>query len=710
MTDLWAPTASSLQAAATRALAAGRDQGPTDDSTEIAEMRANRRISARLAGRMARTGARSGPDISFATGRPRDPFFYWKQNNLPYDLTKPEELKKIRAFCRALYLTNSTVAAAIDVFSSWPLNGMEVMCKDDAITDFYGDLFMEPDSLNYPKYLRRAGREYWLVGEAWPLGQFNEMLGVWEDDELINPDDVEVIRSPFLREPRFEIGLPDTIKEIIQKREPAWEYEALMRSYPELIRFVNDEKRRMPVSNVLLHQMRFDADTFHPRGLPILMRAFRALLQEEMLNSAQDSIADRLSTPLLLAKLGASATDLGTDHPWVPTLDDLSNLEEAIDAALAADFRVLVHHFALSLENAWGREVMPDFTPDFDRVMDRTLMAFGLSRTLLTGADRGETFAADAMNRDLITMLLTDYQDMQKALWKRRCLVVAEAQEHYDYREHGGRRYPVMEEIVEYDEETGEPRIVEVPKLLVPELRFRAMNMQDDESFRQLVEALRAQGVPISMKTRLINVPINLDEEAERSMDEQVQLAVYNQQVRKRTYEALTAEGLPIPAETGLKEDFEPKAIGSGENVRDKNLPVAQPMNGNGQPPVPGAGVIPTLGLEKPAPTTALAPQPGDLVNTDLGAEIGGTVMRLPQNRQMQRQRVPESDSMRSRQPTPPQAMTASLEGSDDVVYLVADEDDLPEGGLANGPAHVGMRRWAKLDPQKPLDEQIDLS
>jgi hypothetical protein len=34
-------------------------------------------------------------------------------------------------------------------------------------------------------------------------GLLQRDLGVWEDDELLNPDDVEVIRSPFLKEPRF---------------------------------------------------------------------------------------------------------------------------------------------------------------------------------------------------------------------------------------------------------------------------------------------------------------------------------------------------------------------------------------------------------------------------------------------------------------------------------------------------------------------------
>jgi hypothetical protein len=114
--------------------------------------------------------------------------------------------------------------------------------------------------------------------------------------------------------------------------------------------------------------------------------------------------------------------------------------------------------------------------------------------------------------------------------------VVAEAQEHYDYEERNGKRYVKMEEILEVDEETGEERIVEQPKLLVPDLKMKTMNIKDEEAAREFLESLRAAGMPISMKTRLVNVPIDFDEEIEKSKDEQVQLAVKEQETRKETY------------------------------------------------------------------------------------------------------------------------------------------------------------------------------
>lgn len=516
-------------------------------------------------------------------------------------------------------------------------------------------------------------------GEAWPLGSFNETLGVWDQEELINPDDVDVHRSPFVPEPRFEMRLPESIRKVLTDRSPRWEYEALMATYPELANFVG-EQARMPVSNVLLKQLKFKGDTFHPRGLPILMRAFRSIQQEEMLNAAQDAIADRLYTPLVLAKLGASATDLGTSSPWIPTEADLGDFEEALDAALAADFRVLTHHFAIEMSTVFGRENMPNLDADFDRLTEKILQVFGLSKTMLSGADGGQTYAADALNRDLISQLLTSYQRKIVKHYKERALVVAEAQEHWDYEERGGKRYPIMEEILERDPKTGEDRIVEQPKLLVPDLKIKAMSMSNEQDLRQFYEALRVSGVPISQRTRLVNVPIDLDEEIEKTSEEQVEQAVKAQEVRKETYIKLRAKNLPIPQD--LLDDFEPKAV--------------QAQGDEATAPE----VIPTVGLVEPAPTDALAPTPEDqaaAVAADEPAPQPGQspLQVLPRNQIAQpgRTRPPESDEMRAGMP---RAATIEIE--------VDGETREVESVLFSGPRHIGMRRFSRVTSETSID------
>jgi len=642
-------------------------------------------------------------NVSFATGRPRDPMFYWRQNNLPYDVTKDDELKKIRAFCRILYMTDPLIAACTDIFTKFPLQGMRFECKDDQLIDFHSSLFF--DELDYENFLLDVGREYWVTGEAWPLGSFNEILGVWEDDELLNPDDVEVERSPFLKDPRFLIRLPESLRKVLQERSPRWEYEALMRNYPELQAYATEDAL-MPVSNMLLEQLKFKGDTFHKRGIPILMRGFRSVIQQEMLNAAMDAVADRLYTPLVLVKLGASASDLGTEQPWIPTQDDLTDFEEALDASLAADFRALVHHFAVDMVPVFGRENMPDMTADFERIQDNMLMVYGLSRTMLQGAAQGETYAADALNRDMVTQLLTTYQKMIQKFVKQRMLIVAEAQEHYDYEVRNGQRYVIMEEILEVDDETGEQRIVEQPKLLVPELKFDTMQLADKQQERDFLEALAANGVPVPYKARLMGTGLDFEEMIEQRKTEQVALAMAEGEVRKETYKALRDANLPIPQD--LQADFQPIA--------------RTPGNG----PVSSAGdmAISTLG-QQPMDLPALAPTPDDLGQEDDqnaqdpmmdNGPAGQVIMMPPGGDDVPEegdQRPAESDEQRDRMPKP--AKRIRFTGSQrrqifgqirEVTAKHYEEPDNSEEtnlehhqpvGKFGSPKHIGMRRFVNI-------------
>lgn len=652
-------------------------------------------------------GLGGGAGMSFAIGRSRDPMFYWRQNNLPFDIDKDEEMEKLREFCRLLYLTHPVLASCIDIYSKYPLQGMSIECKDPQIKEFYEDLFFE--QLDYRNYLVDISREKWTVGEAFPLGTFNEMLGVWESEELLHPNDVFIEQSPISRDPRFLIRLPEGLRRVLRERQPVWEYNQLIEQYPELVEYATDNSR-MPVSNMLLKQIKFKADTFHRRGIPIIMRAFRSVLQEEMLNSAQDAISDRLYTPLILAKIGASAGDLGTKVPWIPTQDDLDDFRDNFDLAMAADFRVMVHNFTTSMESVFGREEMPDLTGDFDRLEDRILQTFGLSRTMLQGADSGETYAADALNRDVVTELMTDHQRDLQAFFYDRARIVAEASEHWDYDERNGKRYVRMEEVLTVDE-NGEEKIVEQPKLLVPELKFETLNLSDQTQERAFIEGLVATGVGVPQERRIIGTGIDFEEMLEQKKQEQIRLAVIEQETRKETFEALRGKGLPIPED--LLKDFQPRALNATEPAEDM--------------------AIPTLGTQD-IPTPALAPTEEDLAegaDEETGGQPGGQVIPMPVAVPQEGDtRPPESDEARATMPKPAKkvagfkyvrgqirALARELYEEPDNSQEVIEIDGVPvkqpqnfqpHGKLFGPPKHVGMRRYVEIADQERWDPKWD--
>jgi hypothetical protein len=73
-------------------------------------------------------------------------------------------------------------------------------------------------------------------------------------------------------------------------------------NFPDLIPYLKGE--HIPVSPVLLRQIGNKLNDWDDHGTPILLRGLRTLLHEEKLLASQDAIAERLYSPMILAKLG----------------------------------------------------------------------------------------------------------------------------------------------------------------------------------------------------------------------------------------------------------------------------------------------------------------------------------------------------------------------------------------------------------------------
>jgi hypothetical protein len=161
-------------------------------------------------------------------------------------------------------MTHYLVPILIDIFTRFPLVGVELTSKDPKLTQWYEDLFF--DRLDYQEFLVRLGREYWTVGQAFPLGSFNDALGIWEREELINPEDVVLKQYPLLGTQQFEIKPPEFLRELAMKKSPTQDFNTLERDWPELIPYLT-KNENIPVSNVLMKQVAFKINDWDVHGM-----------------------------------------------------------------------------------------------------------------------------------------------------------------------------------------------------------------------------------------------------------------------------------------------------------------------------------------------------------------------------------------------------------------------------------------------------------
>ena len=445
----------------------------------------NRMMGADFRRRRA-SNLRTGANLQMAMPKIRTPLGSLEDKNVPFNVEDRKELSECRRWARAFYVTHDLVPLLVDIYARFPLVGLEFKSTDPLIEKFYTSMFL--DDLDYENFLPDClGREYYIAGEVTSLAHFNESLGVWSSEEILNPDFVRVSKSLFVQEQRVQLMVKEMVEGLrdgpqglgpdeetrSEREERLFEYRQLVRNYPEIIRAAQQEDG-LDISPAKWSRIVNKSAPWHEYGTPPLLRSFRTLMMEESLNAAQDAVADRLYSPMVLATLGLE--DMGDGLPWIPQQQDLDDLRDDMQNALMADFKLITHHMGLKIENVFGRESVPRFDQDYERIDLKLMQAWGIGAALIMGGTGSAgTYASSALNREVCELLMKSYQKKVVKHIIKRMEVVAEAQEHYAYEKKGGYRRPLYREVVQFNEETGEEEIIRVPQLLLPKLEFASL-------------------------------------------------------------------------------------------------------------------------------------------------------------------------------------------------------------------------------------------
>jgi hypothetical protein len=367
-------------------------------------------------------------------------------------------------------------------------------------------------------------------------------------------------------------------------------------------------------------------------------------MHEEKLMASQDAIAERLYSPLILAKLGVQ--DIGDGVPWMPGPDECEAFRDDIDIALASDFRVLVHHFGVDISNVFGREQMPNLGEDFDRIERRLMQLFGVNPSLLSAGSNAQPYASSALQAEFLNQILRTYQNFLKRHFMERARVVAEANEHYDYEQRGDTRVPIMEEHIEYDEE-GNVMVVERHKLLIPDITMKVLDLRDEATQRQFLAQLKSSGVPISDQTFMVGLPYTFKEELEKFEEEAIEKTVAQQQAKVKIYRLLKAQNLPIPPD--LLQEIMASGLDPNAGLNPQEFPDMQ------EGMVPGGGMMPPEGEGAPQEGGGIMvpPEPGGLppAAQPVSAQPGG---------------MPEVSNERMPLQSPTQMMSKVIEDKED--------------------------------------------
>lgn len=493
-----------------------------------------------------------------------DPLEFWDLSGLPWNMADEGHRHKLHKWMRLYYATHPLISLLVDIFTRFPLSGMNVKCKDPELQKWYEEVFLV--HLDYEDFLTFLGKEYWVVGEAFPFASLSQDLGIWEFEELLPPENIVIENFPMMDRKDMKIVPPEHMRRLAQSKSPAADYKLLEMNYAEWIPHLLSGEA-MPVSDVLLKQVAFRITPWDDHGTPILLRALRTLIHEEKLYASQDAIAERLYSPLILAKLGIQ--DLGGDlGAWLPSPDDMEDLRDQLDIALASDFRLMVHHYGLDITSVFGREQVPDLGNDFDRIDRKLMQCFGVNPSLLSAGSNSQPYASSALQAEFMNQILRTYQKYLKKHFYERAAVLAEANKHFDYDMKGQTKVPLYEDVVVQNED-GTKQRKSMPKLLVPELEMEVLDMRDEATQRNYMLQLRSMGIPIPDEYLMVGFNFDFPEALNRTNEEMVKKTVTFAQGQKQAFEILERQGDPIPPDLAASMGAGTAAPGGGGGAGD---------------------------------------------------------------------------------------------------------------------------------------------
>ena len=499
------------------------------------------------AGSNLRKGLVKQAGMSAETMRAREKY-YWDPTvtptliGIPYNIQESKaDFDRLQKWMNFYYSTHYLFPALIDIYARFPLIGFEHSCKDTEVKDFFDDVFIE--DLDYTNFLIDLNCEYWKTGEAWAIADWSDTLGCWVDDQLIAPVNMEVEVFPLNKIRRFYFDPPKYLRNIVETRDPLGEYQILEKNMPELITAIRLGDRVL-INDPSLTQLKYGGSRWTARGEPIMMRGLRQLMIEEKLNRAQNAICDRLISPLILALLGKEGME-PDGQPWIPSQPDIDEMQRALEDAMDSDYRLMVSHFGLSIENVLGYEAMPKLKQDYDDIEEKICLIFGINPEILKGGGN-RPYASTALSADFLSQRLKANQQMIKRfVIEKRYKEVSRAQGFWDYEIKGGRAIPITEYVLKYDEE-GNEKVIERKKPLIPEIHLQTMNLRDEAQQRDFLRSLREMGVPIANQTMMIGIDFDLDDEVNKISDEIIKKEKSKDYLRQQLEATFKEEGLPV--------------------------------------------------------------------------------------------------------------------------------------------------------------------
>lgn len=473
------------------------------------------------------------------------PHFY-SPLHTPQNWQIPSRRSEIYQWARFFFENEPKVAAAIQFYSEFPMQGFKLQCADSKIKRYFERLNKKL-KINY--WLPLISSEYFMLGDVFPFlgvscpkcggtgvtsngercnhpgGTFNQLI-------VLNPDWIEVKQNILADDPFIQLIPNDDLRRIVSEKYPLSVYNRI----PPYFRAMITSGQPIPLSNRSVTHLKHMPAPYGTYGTSMIRRLFKTLAYKDRLMTANWIIAERLILPIRIVKIGEA------DRPAGAT--DIANVQQQLAHVQNDPNLTLVTHHAFDYQFAGAQGSIVQLQAEYEMITKEIMDGLMLPQAVLNsemGGYQGVQIGAEI----LITRLENWRKKLADFIEEKIYLPEAKMQGFIDEDE---------------SEEVGEPIYI------YPSIKWEDLNIRDDTQKKQQYLGLHDAGI---LSTQTLTEMFDLD---------------YDQEIERKREEAniqMSLGGGMMPGAAGMNG-------GGGMPIPGGGAPAPMPIGGGAPPPMPG--------------------------------------------------------------------------------------------------------------------------
>jgi hypothetical protein len=461
------------------------------------------------------------------------PFIQNQNMNLP----RTKDL--VNAWARAFFILNPVVQNAINLHTFYPISKLSIKCKNKKAENFFGDMI---DELNLLNVCLDIAQSYWLLGEAFPYAEWDEMKGTWSRLFLQNPDYV-IVKKTLGPDPDIFIKLDESLKTIINSNK-----KSDVQEREKLPRYVIEAAKRgenIKLHNFNISQISRVLDSSNVRGTGLVNSVFKQLMLMDLIRESEYVQFQDMINPMMMISVGSTDARLGPD-----ALEAYRQIFE--QAMYNKNFKIITHD-AVKVEMIAKGSGIYDTSTKYTQLMKELYTGLMVPEVIITGGTADISYANGGISLDVLKQRYMTFRNVLTK-WLRRKIFAPVAYAHDFYENKDGELH-----------------------LIVPDIEWNHLSLFDTDNYISSLKDLSAEGEGkrVSRQTLYRSLGLELEDEERKMRQERVLAAIAKK-------EAAALEGMSLSKLRTINDDT--------EIVEDVNTETGDPIVGSPSGGLPGVG------------------------------------------------------------------------------------------------------------------------